>query len=177
MFLSLTMDRSEYTHSKNYALITVSIWFFLLIAFLARLISNFSAADWWLILSTLMIAINLVIHIKRHLVPALSHIVAIEIKDECIINRGEKIDFIEIDHFVLYDSGVIAVILNEAHKRPKSVFKWLDYWFTTLFYRSSVIIDTRDVKVKASVLFDTLVDRLDRPQVSASPLYNSLSHP
>ncbi|MCQ6960059.1 hypothetical protein NPE20_18920 [Mucilaginibacter sp. JC4] len=168
MFLSLTVDRSEYTYSKSYALIWVGTWLFILMLFLVRLIFNFSEADWWLILSTLMIATSLVIHIKRHLIPALNYKVAIEVKDECIINRGEKIDFIEIDHFVLYDSGVISVILNQADKRPKNLLKWLDYWFTILFYRSSVIIDTRDVKVKASVLFNTLVDRLDRPQLSVS---------
>lgn len=168
MFLYLTVDRLEYTYSKNYAFTLVAICFLLLLAFALRLILNFQNVDWWLISVTLMIAINLILCIKRYLAPALIHKTAIVITEEYIINRDETIDFTAIQHFVLYDSGVIAVILNEAPKRPKSVLNLLDYWSTKLFYRSSVIIDTRDVKVKAPALFDNLTDRLDNPTLNAS---------
>jgi hypothetical protein len=168
MFLSLTVERLEYTYNKSFAFIRVLICLFISIAYLLKLILNFQETDWWLILMLILATIFLIVFIKRLLTPVLSAKVAIEITDECIINRGEKIEFTAINDFVLYPSGVIAVILNEPHKRPKNILKWLDYRFTTLFYRSYVIIDTRGVNVKGPALFNSLVDRLDSPKLNAA---------
>jgi hypothetical protein len=168
MFLPLTMDSSKYTYSKSYAFTWAAVWLFILTAAIIRMSLNFSKLDWWLILYALMAVINLILTVIRYLLPALAAKTAIEVTNECIINDDERIAFTAVDHFVLYDSGIIAVILNKDHKNIKSKLNWLDRCLTRLFYRSSVIIDTRHVKVKGPVLFNELVVRLENPQFNVS---------
>ncbi|GAA4336630.1 hypothetical protein GCM10023149_45630 [Mucilaginibacter gynuensis] len=98
--------------------------------------------------------------IYRNVVPAFKNAVALEMNEHQLINNTDNrtLDWTEIKKIHLFDSGVISIELHDAEAlRPVTMLGYLPYGLSKLMYRSPLVIGTRMLNNKATVIHETML--------------------